>query len=232
MKWKLFKPINWLSNLVWHVKSKVKFEGSEEFWNKRYNTYGTSGPGSYGRLAAFKSSVINDFLQKHEVASVIDFGCGDGNQIRDIKFPKYLGFDVSEKIIQNCRVQFKDRKDYQFKIIEAYTGEKADLTLSLDVIFHLVEDQVFQKYMERLFEASKKYIIIYSSNYDQITLNPFSQSTQVRHRKFTNWINKNANNWNLYEFIENPYLKREGDSAKSHSHSNFYIFTRKSRKRS
>lgn len=224
MENKSFKPINWLSNLVWKIKPKGIFEGSKEFWNKRYKSQGTSGPGSYGRLALFKSEIVNDFLKHHEVKSVIDFGCGDGNQIRDIQFSEYIGFDVSENTIKKCRKLYEDKKNYLFKVTDEYNGEEADLVISLDVIFHLVENRVYQKYMERLFNASRRYIIIYSSNFEQISLNPFKPYKQVRHRKFTDWISKNQNDWKLYRFIENPYMKKTGDSSKNHSHSNFYIY--------
>ena len=37
-----------------------------------------------------------------------------------------------------------------------HTGLKEDLTLSFDVIYHLVEDNVFHDYMAALFAASTK----------------------------------------------------------------------------
>src|SRR5215210_4430947 len=42
-----------------------------------------------------------------------------------------------------------------FKLMEEYAGESAELALSLEVIYHLVEDEVFESYMRRLFGSSK-----------------------------------------------------------------------------
>lgn len=42
----------------------------------------------------------------------------------------------------------------------------ADLSLSLDVIYHLVEDEVFETYINTLFKSARRYVIIYSSNSD------------------------------------------------------------------
>ncbi len=56
------------------------FPGSQDYWVKRYAKGGNSGPGSYSELAKFKASVLNAFVREHGIQSVIEFGCGDGNQ--------------------------------------------------------------------------------------------------------------------------------------------------------
>ena len=71
------------------------FEGSQEYWERRYAGGGTSGAGSAGRLAAFKAQFLNDFVRAHDVTSVVEFGCGDGNQLALAAYPRYLGLDVS-----------------------------------------------------------------------------------------------------------------------------------------
>ena len=47
-----------------------------------------------------------------------------------------------------------------------FAGETADLALSLDVVFHLVEDEVFAQYMQTLIQAGNRYVIIYASDTD------------------------------------------------------------------
>ena len=54
-----------------------------------------------------------------------------------------------------------------------------DLSISLDPIYHLLEDNAFNLYMQHLFNSSKKYVIIYFSNNDK------KWEKHVRHRKFT-----------------------------------------------
>ena len=51
------------------------------YWENRYKNNGNSGAGSYGRLAEFKADVINNFIAENKITSVIEFGCGDGNQL-------------------------------------------------------------------------------------------------------------------------------------------------------
>jgi cyclopropane fatty-acyl-phospholipid synthase-like methyltransferase len=137
-----------------------------------------------------------------QVKSVIEFGCGDGNQLRFANYPSYLGFDISPEAILRCQELFKDDDTKSFKLLEEYNGEKADLTLSLDVIYHLVEDTVFDKYMNQLFDTATKYVLIYSSNTDkQEKLQP----AHVKHRIFSKWIETNKAGWILDKHIPNAY---------------------------
>ena len=41
------------------------------------------------------------------------------------------------------------------------TTDRAELALSLDVIYHLVEDTVYESYMGQLFDSATKYVIVY-----------------------------------------------------------------------
>jgi 2-polyprenyl-3-methyl-5-hydroxy-6-metoxy-1,4-benzoquinol methylase len=82
-------------------------------------------------------SIINNFIEVNKIDSVIDFGCGDGNQLKYIKIKKYLGIDISQKSIEICKTKFRKDKTKIFKILENYEHEKSDLVLSLDVIYHL-----------------------------------------------------------------------------------------------
>jgi SAM-dependent methyltransferase len=197
------------------------FPGSAAYWEKRYSTGGNSGVGSYTFFAEFKADVLNGFVATHHVQSVIDFGCGDGNQLRLAKYPAYLGFDVSRTAVSQCQKLFKSDTHKSFRLISKYNGEKADLTLSLDVIYHLVEDAVFEGYMRTLFVASNQYVIIYASDSDD---NGGCEGAHVRHRKFTRWIRENLPNWNLVEQLPNRYPYR-GDYRKG-SFAEFFIYER------
>lgn len=178
------------------------FVDSKSYWIERYETGGNSGDGSFGKYAELKADTVNAFVEENNISSIIEYGCGDGNQLSFSKYPSYLGFDVSRLAIFNCRKKFRNDKNKIFKMVEEYDNETADLTLSLDVIYHLVEDGVFTDYMNRLFDSTNKYVIIYSSNTD---VNPEVLSPHVRHRNFTKWIETNKKNWVLDKHIPNIY---------------------------
>lgn len=88
-----------LLNRIWR---RLKFTNSKSYWESRYQKGGNSGFGSYGRLAKFKAEVLNDFVAKNSIQSVMEFGCGDGNQLKLAVYPKYIGLDVSPKAIKRC----------------------------------------------------------------------------------------------------------------------------------
>ena len=194
------------------------------YWEKRYQTGGHSGLGSFNRLAEFKSEIINKFILENRIESVIEFGCGDGNILTHLKFPKYIGLDVSESAIKKCSEIYKNDKSKTFIYFKPeffYDNAKifeSDLALSLDVIYHLIEDEMFYRYMTLLFSSAKKYVIIYSSN--KKVNSP--KVKHVKHRVFSEWIKINKPNWHLKKTIINkyPYVQNvEGTSS-----SDFYIY--------
>ena len=100
-----------------------------------------------------------------------------------------------------------------------YIGEKAQLTLSLDVIYHLVEDKVFCEYMHRLFESAEEFVVIYSSETSE---NEKGQAAHVKHRRFSEWVEKLEPEWKLRDHIPNKY-PFTGDT-KTGSFADFYIY--------
>lgn len=198
---------------------KHPFVSSAIYWDERYTSGGNSGSGSYGELAKYKASILNEFLSRNIINNVIEYGCGDGNQLKFINYKEYIGFDVSRNAIEKCQSIFKNDNHKSFKLTDNYNGERAELVLSLDVLYHLVEDEVFDMYMKRLFSSSDKFIIIYSSNYND---NTRVEGIHVHHRKFTDWIEKNTSSWELLEIIKNS-LPYQGDND-SGSLADFYIY--------
>ncbi|MBN1511518.1 MAG: class I SAM-dependent methyltransferase [Phycisphaerae bacterium] len=194
---------------------------SERYWIDRYEGGGDSGSGSYGRLAEFKAEILNDFVRENRIETVIEYGCGDGNQLALADYPRYTGYDVSPRAVAMCQSLFAEDPTKTFHLVSEYDGQTADLTLSLDVVFHLVEDTVFDGYMRRLFDSSAAHVIIYSSNTDT---NDAGQSPHVRNRRFTDWVDINKTEWTLLRHIPNRY-PFTGDGTKE-SIADFYIYKR------
>ena len=98
----------------------------------------------------------------------------------------------------------------------------SDLSLSLDVLYHLVEDAVFDRYMRDLFDAASRFVIVYSSNVDEPGPSP-----HVRHRRFTDWVERVRPDFELAEQVSNPFPFDPNDPANT-SFADFYIFARRS----
>lgn len=207
-----------LSQFIKTKREKSAFKNSKAYWERRYRQGGNSGAGSYDRLAEFKAEVLNEFVKDNNIKTVIEFGCGDGNQLLMAQYPNYTGFDVSPTVLQQCKKLFKDDSTKTFKHVDEYKTDQAELSLSLDVIYHLVEDSIFEMYLKQLFSSATKYVIIYSSNID------IPQQVQhVRQRKFTPWIESNIRSWKLVKTIPNRYPFDEAD-PKNTTFADFFVY--------
>ena len=198
------KILSIINNL--YLNSIIK--SSSDYWEYRYKKGYDSGRGSYGKFSDIKSENINNFISKYNIKDVIEFGCGDGNQLINIKYENYIGYDVSKTIIDIVKEKFKHKQKWKFDLMENYDSKKATLTVSLDVIYHLVEDKIFEQYIETLFNASLKYVIIHSRDVDENNSELVStgfKSISFKHfldRKFSVYIEKNISTHKLIEKIE------------------------------
>ncbi|CAD5990005.1 hypothetical protein PCC9214_05694 [Planktothrix tepida] len=208
-----------MQSMLYKYNSSETFIGSENYWINRYDSGRSSGNGSYGKLAEFKAEIINEFVVQNSIEQVIEYGCGDGNQLKLAKYPFYIGFDISLQAILTCKSLFANDATKIFRLMSEYTDEQSDLTLSLDVIYHLVEDYVFFTYIDRLFESSKKYVIIYSSNTE---INLEEQANHIKHRNFSEFVFNVKPEWKLIKYIPNKY-PFIGDT-KTGSLADFFVY--------
>jgi SAM-dependent methyltransferase len=192
---------------------------SGDYWENRYRMGGISGMGSFGRLARFKAGVINRFITENTIHSMVDIGCGDTSLLALLAPPAdYTGVDVSHAALRRCAARFPDRR---FVTPDALrTIAPAELTLALDVIYHLIEDEVFADTMKTLFAWATRFVVIYASNIDAA-----SPSPHVRHRWFTGHIAATEPDWRLLAHLPNsyPYDPAQPDDT---SFADFFIYGR------
>ena len=201
---------------------------SRAYWDRRYRTKGNSGAGSYGRLAAFKAEIINQLIAELSPGSLIDYGVGDGNQLEllNLEGVEYTGIDVSPTVIAACKTRFK-HAPFRFLLdTEAIRSHSpsptADLVMSCDVIYHLVEDPVYERYMSNLFGMARNHVLIYAYDTDH------RHAAHVRYRKFTEYIAERFPEWTLVRHVPQRYPQRSlGTSNHDTSASDFYLYTRK-----
>jgi SAM-dependent methyltransferase len=197
----------------------VLSKSSADYWRRRYRAGLDSGAGSYGELAQFKAATLNEFVREQGVQSVIELGCGDGHQLSLAHYPRYLGLDVSSEAVDLCRARFPHDPDKSFlfydplRTINLERFLSADLTLSLDVIYHLLEDDVYDRYLQMLFACSRKFVIIYSSNDTTPDV-----AWHVRNRAFTQDVANRFKDFSLTTVIKN--------SHRNLTPADFYVFQR------
>lgn len=166
------------------------------YWEKRYGNGGTSGWGSHNpQSVLFKSSYINELIKNYSIKTIVELGCGDGNQLEKfVGYDKYYGYDISTNILDNCRLQFIYHKNIEFvRDINELFVRKYDLVLSLDVVYHLVDDILFEKHINDLFTLSN-IITLFTTNIDETV-----PVKHIKNRCVTEYINKK--NWD-YTLID------------------------------
>ena len=183
-----------------------------KFWERHYRVGGRSGEGSYGRLGEFKADIMKSLLVEHETSSVVELGCGDGNQLALVDYPRYCGLDVSPAAINRCRHRFSadPTKEFRVYVPGAELGVIGDMAVSLDVIYHLIEDQLYDLYMRDLFASAQRTVVIYSSDVERP-----SDWPEVRHRRFSQWVAREMPQWQLTSRIDQryPYVEGEPDTS-------------------
>jgi SAM-dependent methyltransferase len=200
------------------VRHAMNAFSSSDYWEQRYQAGGHSGAGSCGRLAAFKAGVINGFVADNAIADVLDLGCGDGHLLSLLQVSAYVGVDVSATALAGCAARFPQHRFLPFAALDA--SVRAELVLSVDVIFHLVEDAVFASYMHALFASAKRFVLVYSSNIDRDWSSP-----HVRHRRFTDYVADCRPEWRLLAHLPNryPFDPEQSDET---SFADFFVYGR------
>ncbi|GAA2501961.1 class I SAM-dependent methyltransferase [Winogradskya humida] len=186
------------------------FTGSQRYWEDHYATGGTSGHGSIGRLAAFKAETLNAVVARYGVSSVIEFGCGDGEQLALADYPRYLGLDVSPTTLTATMAQFAGDRTKSFlyydpaRFVDHAGLISADLALSLDVIYHLVEDDVYDLHLDHVFGSARRLVVLYTSDADSLTVIERT-SPHVLHRRVLHDVAERFPRWRLSDRIPNRY---------------------------
>lgn len=177
------------------------------YWDRRYRDGRTSGAGSEGDEGRYKAEYLSRFLAEHDVKTVVDWGCGDGQVLELVEFPtqtQYIGVDVSPTIVERMRAKDLGPRCL-FHTPESFavgTRWQLELALSFDVLFHFPDDTDYFSYLLKLFGSAEKHVMIYSTNY--------AGGRTARHvfrREFTPDIAERFPNWEL-RTVETPL--REG----------------------
>lgn len=180
-----------------------RYDNSKNYWNRRYFYGGNSGKGSYGDEASYKAQILNQIVKNYKIKSLVEFGCGDGNNARLYKVKKYYGFDISADAIKSCRKLFASNAEFEFfvindefetglNIVNESTKFQNNLCISFDVIFHLVEDVFYNEYLDNLEKVNSKFLLVYSSDFNQNTNQP-----HVLHRNYS--VDLEDRNWKIVQ---------------------------------
>lgn len=121
-----------------------------------------SGPGSSPKATDYYRSVLIDILDRLDIQSVLDYGCGDWQFSHLIPWDKlidnYLGVDIVDSVVAENIKKYKSSKINFQTVNEDWSFPKVDLIICKDVLQHLPNTQV-QQLLEKM-KVSSRYMII------------------------------------------------------------------------
>jgi len=169
---------------------------SVRYWDGRYRAGRSSGRGSEGQIAIAKAAYVNQVVEREKITSIIDWGVGDGTVLSHITDEiSYTGVDISPTILTRLRRRFGFRGEFLLADIAALRHLSADMALSMDVMFHLVNDEDYERYLARLFGSADRFVLICSTDFDD----EGRSARHVRHRHWTSEVRTRFPRWLLDE---------------------------------
>lgn len=199
---------------------------SSSYWQERYALGGNSGAGSYDQLAEYKAVFINERTERFNLRSITELGCGDGNQLGLFTVGKYTGLDVAKAAVERCKALYRGVQGRRFAVYRPGKTDPikfaADAALSLDVLYHITEDDRFYQHLDDLFAIGKRYVIIYGWNTDGEGID---LPQHVKPRKFTRVIEERYPEWKLVEHEKNPYPVHTYGQEKG-SYADFFVYAK------
>jgi 2-polyprenyl-3-methyl-5-hydroxy-6-metoxy-1,4-benzoquinol methylase len=111
----------------------------EDLW------HGGSGAGSKLENVKEYIDILQKYIDKPEVKTVLDLGCGDWqfSKFLDLSSVSYLGVDVVESVIESNSTSYSASNiKFISRDITTYEVPKADLIICKDVLQHLCNKDV------------------------------------------------------------------------------------------
>jgi 2-polyprenyl-3-methyl-5-hydroxy-6-metoxy-1,4-benzoquinol methylase len=121
---------------------------NKEVFSKIYKEdlwHGGSGAGSKLENVKEYVDILQKYIDKPEVKTVLDLGCGDWqfSKFLDLSSVSYLGVDVVESVIESNSTSYSASNiKFISRDITTYEVPKADLIICKDVLQHLSNKDV------------------------------------------------------------------------------------------
>lgn len=165
------------------------------YWDDRYASGGDSGIGSCGINARRKAAVVNRIAGDYKIGGIVDWGCGDGQVLThiDLDAVDYTGVDISRTAIRWLAAGFPDLR---FVHTDDAGGIRADLALSLDVLFHLPDDGDYRAHLAQVFTSARRLVLVHATDHDG--------GRTARHVRWRRWTPDIPDGWTLVERPADP----------------------------
>jgi SAM-dependent methyltransferase len=142
------------------------------FWELRYKRFPErgSGVGSHGDNLLYKRQL----LKEHGVeaaASVLDFGCGDLEVVKELAIRRYVGIDQSSVALALAR---RARPDWEFRLAGEPGVQPAEMVLCFEVLIHQKTEAAYRAVIGFLAENTLGTLLVsgFAADSEAIRRNP------------------------------------------------------------
>jgi len=124
-------------------------------------------------------------------AKFLDCGCGIGeflNFLYQNEYKNLYGIDLSEKAITKIKEKYNSENFFSGNLTEIdsiFKGQKFDVVMSFDVLFHVIDDDDFEKVVQNMCQLSSKYIILHGMFPKRL---PFLSCAHVKTRPYKDYL--------------------------------------------
>ena len=114
-----------------------------------HSNYEPGGPGSgVGSTATFTEPMrefIAQFLNTHDIGSIVDYGCGDWQWAQLVPWSgrMYYGYDIVPGLVERLRRDF-GTSERIFRLLDGSDLPRADLYICKDVCIHLPNEDILE----------------------------------------------------------------------------------------
>ncbi|HMJ45734.1 MAG TPA: class I SAM-dependent methyltransferase [Ferruginibacter sp.] len=130
--------------------------------NKWKSTESISGRGSELKQTGSLVKELGKLLHDLDIRSVLDIPCGDLSWMQRIDLSKiqYTGADIVEDLVEKNREQFKDKGNFEFKLIDLINAPlpKNDIIIIRDCLVHFSFADIF-KALENIRSSGCTYLL-------------------------------------------------------------------------
>ena len=143
------------------LKEKFDYIYKHKLWGEA-----PSGPRSYGGIGSSYIRFLKVFLERYEIKSITDVGCGDFNIGRQLAplVEKYYALDISSRAIDIARQKHSEFANVTFAVADACTDPvpAADLVTVRQVLQHLTNQQI-EMALKSIERSGSKYALYLST---------------------------------------------------------------------
>jgi ubiquinone/menaquinone biosynthesis C-methylase UbiE len=122
--------------------------GNPNFWKKYHKENSTY----------LFTSKIQNIIEKLKINSILEIGCGIGDNLKKIERKRVVGIDISEFAIKKAREKYPKFEFHVGNVLQIPLEEKFDLVFSCAVIEHIKPNLRIQAFNE-MYRMSNKYIL-------------------------------------------------------------------------